>query len=162
MCCSSARRTATRRCVRSSNSCNSVGTRPTSRACCPLSSSPPRLLPLEPMTGGLQCQDVAGRAEAGDLTKGNIRQVRLPAEGLAAMDIGQMHLNDWYAHGQNRIADSHTGMGIGPRIDDEQRCLCATLLNTIDQGPFVVGLEGLQLIPCHSGTLQQVLIDFCQ
>ena len=105
------------------------------------------------MTGGLQRQDVAGGAKAGDLTKRNIRQVRLPAKGLAAMDIGQVHLNDWYADGQNRIAESNTGMGVGPRIDDEQRRLRTTLLNTIDQRPFVVGLKGLQLMSCERGTL---------
>jgi hypothetical protein len=113
------------------------------------------------MTGGLQGQYVAVRAEAGDLTKRNIRQVRLPTKGLAAVDIGQMHLNGWYAHSQNGIAESNTGVGVGARIDNEQGRLRTTLLNTIDQRPFVIGLKGLELVPCHRGTLQQVLINLC-
>ena len=91
-----------------------------------------RTVLLEPMTGCLQRQDVASGAKTGDLSERNICQVRLPAKGLAAMNIGQVDLNGWYAHSQNRITESNTGMGVSPRVDDEQRRLCPMLLNIID------------------------------
>src|SRR5690349_10536038 len=83
------------------------------------------------------------------------------SEWFPCVDIRHMHLNEGDINTGQGIPNSHAGVGQGPGVDDDGRHLfpmpavprsyigtpASSLLNAVDNGAFVVGLECFQLKP---------------
>ena len=63
---------------------------------------------------------------------------------LARMHIAHMQFHKRDPHPEQRIPDRHGGMREATRVDDDAVDVAAGCLDTVDQGAFVVGLEGVE------------------
>ena len=67
------------------------------------------------------------------------------------MHVGQMHFNEGNGYRRQRIAQRHTGMCVGCRVDDDcPHALIAGGMNALDQSTFVIALKRFQF---DAGTL---------
>lgn len=76
--------------------------------------------------------------------RGLITKIRVMAPRLPRMHIGHMQLDKGNAHTQQRIANRHRGMCVRARVDDDTVDTAAGGLDAVDDGAFVVGLEGVE------------------
>ena len=68
------------------------------------------------------------------------------AELLAGRDIGDMNLDNGGGDGCNGIAQGNRTMGIASAIEHHAIVVAGGLLQRVDQLPFVVGLEVVDLV----------------
>src|SRR6516165_2601959 len=102
----------------------------------------------EPQRRGAHRRFVAECTEAADHTDRDVREIRLPAERLAGVRVRQMHLDEWQASGQDRIAQGNARVRESPRVDDEEgHTLRASLLDAVDELMLGVALEADQVVP---------------
>ena len=68
------------------------------------------------------------------------------AEGFARVNVGKMNFHKRNGGGRQRVAQGNTGVGVGRRVDDDEIHLVACgLVQSVDQGAFVVVLKGFDL-----------------
>jgi len=53
--------------------------------------------------GGLQCQSVAAGAKAADHSYRYVGEIGVMAERFTLVHVGQVHFDEWDAHGQQRV-----------------------------------------------------------
>lgn len=63
---------------------------------------------------------------------------------LARMHIAYMQFHKRDPHPEQRIPDRHGGMREAARVDDDAVDVAASCVDAVDQGAFVVGLEGVE------------------
>ena len=66
-----------------------------------------------------ECEQIAGWAQAANLSDGDSRNVGPMAKFFPLMDIGQVHLNRREAGRRNGIADGDASVGIGGGVNDD-------------------------------------------
>ena len=77
---------------------------------------------------------------------GNIRQIAVMPEGLAGVNVGDVHLNKRYRHRRQGVAKSYAGVGVRRRInDDELGAILSRLMNRFDQFLLTIALQAQQL-----------------
>ena len=69
------------------------------------------------------------------------------AEGLALVNVGNMHFDDRPCERVERVEDGDRGVGEGGRIDDDARGALAGGVNPIDDLIFAIALMELDLEP---------------
>jgi len=113
--------------------------------------------------GCLEGQLVTDGTQAADNTDRDVGEIGFPAEILAGVDIGEMHLDEGDLHRQQGIAQGDTGVGKAGRVeDDEIDVFERRRMDMINQFMLAVGLEGHQL-PTNSPDLAtQAFIDRIQ
>jgi hypothetical protein len=80
-----------------------------------------------------ECEQIAGRAQAANLSNGDSRDVGPMAKFFPLMDIRQMHLNRRQANCSNGVADGDAGVGLGGRVNDDPIVFRPGLLDPGDQ-----------------------------
>ena len=80
-----------------------------------------------------ECEEVADRTQAGDLSDSDPRDIGPMAKFFPLMDIGQMHLYRRQADRREGIPDCDAGMGIGSRVNDDSVVSRPSLLNPGNQ-----------------------------
>ena len=97
-----------------------------------------------------QRQFVTVRAQAGHHADGEVGKIRVMAEGFARVNVGKMNFDERDGGGRQRIAQRDAGVGVARRVDDyEVDVIVRGLVDAVDQGAFVVVLEGFDL--CSGG-----------
>ena len=115
---------------------------------------------LEVMQREFQRQFVAVRAQAAIHADGDIGEIRMLAEGFAGVHVGKMHFDKRDGDGCQRIAQRHAGMGVSRRIDDDEIHLVARgFVQPVDQGTFVVVLEGFDVCAGGFSAADQRTVD---
>ena len=110
----------------------------------------------------LKRKTVAYWPESRNLAEANRRQKRSMAELLADGEVGQMDLDGGKANRSDGIAQRDAGVGQPAGIDDDSAGLFARLLDPVNEGAFVVRLEGLDLQTQFPTPLLQTRVDFLQ
>jgi hypothetical protein len=105
---------------------------------------------------------VAHRSQTGDLAKTNRGQQGTVAKLLAGRKVGQVDLNRRQSDSRDSIPQGDTGVSQPASVDDETLGLPARLLYPIDEGAFLVRLEGLYQQPQLTTSPQQILVYFSQ
>src|SRR5262245_49275992 len=82
------------------------------------------------------------------------------AKTFAASQIREMHFDGGNSDGGDRIAQRHTCVGISPSIDDQRIDAPYGLLYSLDEAPFMVGLQDFKLHMMLSSKLLQAAVDF--
>jgi len=100
-----------------------------------------------------ECEEIPGWSQAGDLSKSDSRNIRLMAEFLPLVNIGQMYFNCRQADPRDSIPDRDAGVGIGSRVNDNSVVFCPSLLNPGNQLTLAIGLAQIYL---HSQLLRQL------
>ena len=96
----------------------------------------------------LQRQSVTLRAEAAYNALSNIGKIRMVAEGLSSMHIGQVHLDKRYFDTEQRIAQRHTGVCKGARIKNNERDMFFFgIVNSLNKLEFGIALQRRQAVP---------------
>ena len=98
-------------------------------------------LPPRPGEEGVEAEAVAVRPEPRDDPERDARDQAPVAEGLAAVDVGEMHLHHRPADGRQRVPQGDAGVGERGGVDQDPMGPVGTLLDPIDERPLVVGLE---------------------
>ena len=75
---------------------------------------------LEPRQGGAQREFIALGTQPADHAHRDVGEIGVGAEGLAGMDVGQVHLDEGDGHRQQGIAQGDAGMGEGRRVDEDE------------------------------------------
>src|SRR5262249_44377545 len=116
---------------------------------------PPLLHPLG-RQGGIHTQEIAGRAEAGDLYDGGGSNDRVAPELVAGVDVGEVDFDDGDLDRGDRIPDGDGVVAECPRIDDDRpEPLGGRGLDPVDQVTLMVGLATY-----HGGVPQgRMLLD---
>src|SRR5256885_5444476 len=82
----------------------------------------------------LQRVFIALRPQPADSPDSMVAEIGVAPEGLTRVQVGKMYLDVGNAHSGERIAQGHTGMGEGCRIDDDEiDASRAGSLDTLDQ-----------------------------
>ena len=81
-------------------------------------------------------------AEARDLTEADGGDDGPMSKVLASLDVGEMDFDRRHTNGHDSVADSMAVMGISSRVDDQTIGPASRLVNRVNDGPFVVRLEG--------------------
>lgn len=82
------------------------------------------------------------------------------AKGFARMNVRQMNFDERNRNGGNRIAQGNAGVRVGRRVDDDETdAFSAGGMNALDQGAFVVALEGFEHDACRFGATRQRAVD---
>ena len=59
-----------------------------------------------------------------------------------AVNVRQMHFDEWNVDSRNGVAQGDAGVGIGRRVDDDEAdAFAARSVHAFDQGALVVALE---------------------
>ena len=103
--------------------------------------------PSELLDCGSQAKQITLLPESGNLAHRSSRNIRMFAEFLPFIDIGNMHLDGGNSSCRYRISNGHTGMSIRSRIDDDSAKLSGRLLNPTHQLSFAVGLPDIDFHP---------------
>src|SRR3546814_14944804 len=74
---------------------------------------------------------------------GHLRHIGVMSEGLAPMNVGEMHLDQREADREEGIHDGDRGVRIGARIDYDAVVAAARALDPSDQLALAVGLAAL-------------------
>ena len=114
---------------------------------------------IDEVFGGAQGNHITVSAEAHDAPNGNIGDGRMVAERLPLIDVREVHFDAGDADRQNDVADGDAGVGIGGRVDNQDRDLTASRLNTINQEAFAIGLEGLKFESEFGSEIVEIAID---
>ena len=85
-------------------------------------------------------------AEQAPHPDGDVREVGVVAERLPLVDVRDVHLDERDRHGREGIADRHTGVGVGARVEDHAcqgagGVQAAGFVDPVHQLAFVVGLQ---------------------
>ena len=98
---------------------------------------------------------VALEAFAGDGGKAGQAGVAYLAEVLARLDGADVDLHSGDGDGLEGIQDSHAGVRVSRRVDDDAVDLAVRFLDLVDDAALVVGLEDLDLVEalCAAGLL---------
>lgn len=98
---------------------------------------------MEVMQRVFQRQFITVRAQSGHHSDCEVGQIRVMAERFACVNIGKMHFDKRNGNRRQRIADRHAGVGVSRRIDDDEiNVITAGLVDTLNQGTFVIVLKG--------------------
>lgn len=73
-----------------------------------------------------------------------VAKITMMPPRLARMHIAHMQLDERDLDAQQRIADRHRGVRERPRVDHNAVDGSARRVDAVDDGAFVVGLEGVQ------------------
>ena len=87
---------------------------------------------------------IAKRSQPRDNAGCLVRQIRMAAERLTRINVGDVHLRKRDAHTGKRVPYRHAGVGVCPRVDDNPVRLPARTLHGIHNRAFVVALEVAQ------------------
>lgn len=88
-----------------------------------------------------------------------IAEIRVMAPRLSSMNIAHMQLNKRNTHTKQGIANSHRGMRISARVDNDAIDVAAGGLDAVDDCAFVVGLEGIKGAAVLGGDGAAVILD---
>src|SRR5438445_8430510 len=100
---------------------------------------------LEIAHEALESQPIALRAEPGHHPHRHVREQRAPPLRLAPEDVGEMHLDEWHAHGEQRVPHRQAGMRERRGVDHRAVHLPRELLDRLHQLALVVRLAPLEL-----------------
>ena len=101
--------------------------------------------------------------QSADHALGNVREIRVVAEGFARMHVRQMDFDERNGGGQQRVPERDTGMGEGGRIEDQEiDPFVPCLVNPFNQFVFRVALEAEQMMACLGCLFVQPLVDLGQ
>src|SRR5574340_360782 len=107
-----------------------------------------------------QRQFVAVCAETGYHADGEVGKVRMVAERLARVDVGKVNFDERNGSGSQGIAQGDAGVGVTRRVDDDEVDMVArSLVDAVDQGAFVVVLEGFDLGASRFAAAGQRAVD---
>src|SRR5574340_594564 len=107
-----------------------------------------------------QRQFVSVCAQAGHHANGEVGEIRVVAEGFARVDIGKMNFDKRNGGSRQRVAQGDAGMGVGRRIDDDEvHAVAGGFVQALDQGTFMVVLEGFDERPGRVAQAGQGTID---
>src|SRR5262249_45870647 len=102
------------------------------------------------------------RAEAGDDTRRHARDVGVLAEGLALVDVGDVHLDDREITSAERVQNRDRGVGVSSGVDDNPAGCLARLMDPIDELVFAVALVKPELKLQLLGYRAAVLLDVAE
>ena len=118
---------------------------------------------VQSVQGGIHGQAVARRTQPQDHAFGEVREIGVVAEGLAPVDVGQVHFDEGQGNARKGIAQGHAGVREGARADDDELgAVGARGLHAVDQHAFVVALEGAQRGAAAGGVGDQIGVDLLQ
>jgi len=113
--------------------------------------------------GGLQRQFITNSPQASNAAGGNVGKVRVMAERLTAMYVGEMDFNEGYANGEQGIPQCHAGVGEGGRIEqDEIHAFVACFMDTLNQLVFRIALQLQEMMAGIAAVLVEPGIDVRQ
>ena len=95
--------------------------------------------------GGLQAEDVTIGTESHNLTYSHLSEVGMVAKCFAASEVGKMHFDGGNIDASDGVAECHTGVGVGTRVDDQRIDPSHRPLDGIDKTTFVVRLEDFEV-----------------
>ena len=81
-------------------------------------------------------------------------------ESFSPVDIRQMHLNQGFVEGAQRVEQGDRGVAVGARIDDDALGLPPRLLDPVDQLALLVGLPEIGLEAQRPRRLPAIRLDF--
>src|SRR5690348_8005885 len=97
---------------------------------------------LQVIERAAQGELVALRAEAGDHADGKVGKIREPAERLACVRVGKMHLDEGDLYRSQGVTQGYAGMRERTRVDqDESGAVVARGLHALDEFVLGIGLE---------------------
>lgn len=74
------------------------------------------------------------------------------AERLSLVNIGKMNFNKGHSHSRQGIPQSHAGVRVAGRIDDDETGpIQLGSLHAINQSAFMIALEAFELYACICG-----------
>lgn len=97
--------------------------------------------------------EIAGKSVAGDDSNAGRRGDGHGPEGLAGVDIGNMHLHRRDGGAAQSIIDGVAVMRVGPRVDDDAAEAGPGGLDSVDKRALMVRLEQLHLAAHGGGVL---------
>ena len=92
------------------------------------------------MQGGFVAEGTQPDNHAG----GFVGKVRVVAEGLAGVNVGNVHFYKGQRYAAEGVADGDAGVGVGTGVDDDAAGIAAGGVDALDDGAFAVALEVLQ------------------
>src|SRR5574343_832868 len=108
-------------------------------------------------------QQIALGTKPGDRADSLVGEIRLVAERLAGMHIGQMHLDKRDIQRQHGIAQCNAGVRTRRRIYNQKIKVFATCcMQSLDQRTFMVTLKGFQYDASTFGAFSQGTINISQ
>ena len=85
------------------------------------------------------------------------------AEGFPPVDIGQVNLDEWDSDPSQGISQRNAGMRVASRIDDDvAKLLLFSGMYPLNQGAFMIALEGFNNCAVTFAQPDQALVDFIQ
>src|SRR5262245_7607848 len=103
--------------------------------------------PSELLHCSSQAKQVTLHTESGNLSDRSSCDVRVLAEFFSFIDVGNMHFDGGNPGRCECVPNSHTGMGIRSRIDDDSTKLPRRFLNPTYQLSFAVRLSNIDSHP---------------
>ena len=108
-------------------------------------------------------QSVAVAAQPADDASGDVREIGMPAERFARVDVRKVHFDEWNGHRRQGVAQGDAGVGVAARVDDDEgHPFTSGGLDAVDQIAFVVALEGDQFDRGRLGLAGEGRIDVRQ
>ena len=101
-------------------------------------------------------------AKAADLSHADGRDERLVAKRLAGVDVREVHLHRGEPHTDDRVPQCDTGVGVGPRVDEDAVGPSPGLVQRVYEHTLVVGLHDAQLHTALARSLAQRRVDLVQ
>ncbi len=106
---------------------------------------------------------IARRTQTHDHAFGEVGEIRVVTEGLAPVNIRQMHFDEGQGHACEGIAQGHAGVREGPGIDDDEGgAVGAGRVNAVNQGAFMVALKRGERGAAPGGVLGQAAVNLRQ
>ena len=90
------------------------------------------------------------------------RDDRVMPPRFALCDIGDMDFNSGYTGGQDGVVQSVGRVGVGAGIEDDACRGVSRLMDTVDDGAFMVRLERLERVSMRSRPGHTQLIELIQ
>ena len=73
-----------------------------------------------------------------------VTQVAMVPPWLPCVDIADVYFDEWNLHSEQSVSDGYTGVRESSRVNDDELAIAAGFLDTVDDGAFVIGLEGVK------------------
>ncbi len=116
-------------------------------------------MPVEMCEKPVQSQEIAGRAESGNLSEGHACDEGVTAKLLPLMNVREMYFDRRQGDGGNRITNRDTGMRITGRINHNSVEMAPGVLNPGHQFSFHIRLFALYRNSQGGGMTSDGLVD---
>src|SRR3990167_6787985 len=106
---------------------------------------------------------IARRTQTYDHAFGEVGEIRMVPEGLAPVNVRQVHFNEGQGDAREGIAQGHAGVRESPGIDDDEGgAVGAGRVHAVNQRTFMVALKRGERGAAPGGMLGQAAVNLRQ